>query len=1308
MGHRLKAKYKIFLPKRTCCLMFIAMLLLTCAKTQAWTGTGTIGDPYQINSVADLATLATEVNGGNAHSNEWFKITATYPSATALPASWTPVGTQTNPFRGNFDGGSTLASAKYITGASLNNSGAYRGLFGCTEGGIIQNVDIRNMTIGPAYIAVNYRGALCGYASGTVFTNCKSTGGTIYGGRYLGGLIGYAVGCTITDCSSSTSIISNEYNGDADVCLGGLAGYLETTNEVSNCFATGVITGKGANKIGGLFGWYTGGATAKAGDLVDCYRNAGEINGNVSGSYIGGLVGYMENNNPTRANVTNCYSTTFNINSGKDYIGGIVGYAAGSFSFDSCRTANVRMTTSSSTIDAGTGGLIGYANHPDFLIENCHADFIDNSAPYSTNTGGLIGYLITDQTIRNCYTTGTMNDGNSVGGLIGHGENFSLENCHADMDISVTMATTSVGGLIGSANNIKLISNCYTTGIFTSTSAETTHVGGLIGYLVNSSASLATEVTKCFSTVFKGNRSSSFVGNNVGGLIGSISNSSTVPVKLTMSYYPGLEGLPIDAKIKMGGLVGSISGAYLIEGCYSTGNLRVDMRIGTYVGGIAGDITNNGSILYSVAAGDAVVAQSNYGRRIYANTFGTQTTTSNLANSGMQLNVSSLDAQKDGISKSWAELTDEATYSGMGSTWTFFPTNASGNWRSGKDISMPYLPTQSSPVKMSTFSTGTLVMGIYNPNDPPETINIYNYTRDMALLGTATMLPNGTWNLVVTSGSVAGSDYLIAQSLTEGRIQSLVGVSVQRTSWFRSLSDGAFESEIWQQSDDAGASWTRENRPVAVPAGGAAKVIAQHNLSFANTNNNYSISILRIETSGILNLTAGELSTHVIEIVSSETSAAQLINDGCELATSMMTVERSFNAGRWYMFSVPYEVQSVTNLSGKERIRSVNGEPAHYFVKYYDGLQRTISLMDNINGSGVDWRYIASDGLMQPCSGYQVATGVNNTLLFSSKNEVAQEACNIATRTFSTGLYPCDLPQHAGWNLVGNPYTMNFNLRNISPQYVCYVYQPATNNYITLLDEDYWLRPFTPFFVQATEPELAVGGQELRSQQLSTETVKINIRLSDDVNTDVFRIHLRSDATTGYDLNKDGQKIFGSTTTVPQLYGLAGSSQLAINALPLLGESAATVPLGYYIPVQDEYHISLGDQAELYNITAVLLKDKTMGMEVDLMTTDYPFTLAQKETNNSRFELRIIPRTTTTGITAAGDRNIQVVAVGKDFVINGLCGETQVVLYDLTGKAVGSYSGVKNDMRVPTGLSGIYLIKATNQNQYTTQKVIFK
>lgn len=209
-------------------------------------------------------------------------------------AEWTPLGTDTEPFSGTFDGnGYTICNIK-ITG-QYN----YYGLFGYNSG-TIQNLGIEAITIS-SYVRMMgavYSGSLAGYNKGTI-VNCYAEAVKVFQTvnpdgvaiGYAGGLVGYNGG-TIVSCYSSGTSVS-----------------ITSTSWMSATYAYS----------GGLVG------CNKDGTITNSYSAIKEVSGTYSGSnmahgsYVGGLVGVNQD-----GIITNCYrdsSQTFKstINSSTNY-----------------------------------------------------------------------------------------------------------------------------------------------------------------------------------------------------------------------------------------------------------------------------------------------------------------------------------------------------------------------------------------------------------------------------------------------------------------------------------------------------------------------------------------------------------------------------------------------------------------------------------------------------------------------------------------------------------------------------------------------------------------------------------------------------------------------------------------------------------------------------------------------------------------------------------------------------------------------------------------------------------------------------
>ena len=155
------------------------------------------GKTYNVTSADGLRNVAKLVNEeGNTDIN------ITLDNDIDLSdIEWTPIGTESRPYTGNFDGGGHT-----ITGLKIDKSGTdYVGLIGCLgSGGKVQNVTLTNISVSGA----NCVGGIAGQNYGTV-ENC-SVNGTVTGKGFTdtGGIAGSNYG-TISGCSAEGTVNRN-------------------------------------------------------------------------------------------------------------------------------------------------------------------------------------------------------------------------------------------------------------------------------------------------------------------------------------------------------------------------------------------------------------------------------------------------------------------------------------------------------------------------------------------------------------------------------------------------------------------------------------------------------------------------------------------------------------------------------------------------------------------------------------------------------------------------------------------------------------------------------------------------------------------------------------------------------------------------------------------------------------------------------------------------------------------------------------------------------------------------------------------
>lgn len=138
-----------------------------------------------------------------------------------------------------------------------------------------------------------------------------------------------------------------------------------------------------------------------------------------------------------------------------------------------------------------------------------------------SNVGNMAGILVANleygSSITNSYSTGTIQGGQSVGGLVG-GMYIHVNNSISNSFSTASVTGTSfIGGLVGASNTT--ISNSYATGAVTSTQAGTSrNIGGLVGS--NNQGTINNSYSTGLVTIVSGSTGAGgFVGNNLGGTI---------------------------------------------------------------------------------------------------------------------------------------------------------------------------------------------------------------------------------------------------------------------------------------------------------------------------------------------------------------------------------------------------------------------------------------------------------------------------------------------------------------------------------------------------------------------------------------------------------------------------------------------------------------------------------------------------------------------------------------------------------------------------------------------------------------------
>lgn len=249
-------------------------------------GAGTFGNPYIISNVYELQNVGNNLSAYFQVAND-IDASATYKWNSGT--GFTPIGTSSNKFAGNFDGNGKLIRNLFIQRTTTNDVGLF-GYIGTS--GVVTKVGLKNVTIA----GQNTTGALAGTNEGSVSQSYAL--GYVAGVASIAGLVGKNNGGTVSDCYYTGVVYSSGGNN-----VGGLVGYNTGTATLQNSYAKSNVSQSGAySNSAGLVGFNENSSIS---NTFAVGRVAGGSGGN-----SGGLVG----NNSATSSVTGSYYFQTGIN----------------------------------------------------------------------------------------------------------------------------------------------------------------------------------------------------------------------------------------------------------------------------------------------------------------------------------------------------------------------------------------------------------------------------------------------------------------------------------------------------------------------------------------------------------------------------------------------------------------------------------------------------------------------------------------------------------------------------------------------------------------------------------------------------------------------------------------------------------------------------------------------------------------------------------------------------------------------------------------------------------------------------------
>jgi hypothetical protein len=613
-------------------------------------GVGTAESPLILTNADQLAEIAALVNDGELEAFVFGDYADRNQIHMTLDADiflanygknsigfnegrgWVPIGTDTNPFRGVFDGGGHTVTGLYIGDAGLDFAGLF-GKVGEAKAGVpeaaIRNTGLQAVSVS----AGNNTGGLAGRIENAAVTGCRVTG-AVSGKDAAGGLIGaVAAGGGVTNCYTTNAVSGA---GGA----GGIAGLVASGGKVTSSYATGAAAGD--QNIGGIAG-----AVIGTGQVANCAAlnprvtaasaNAGRVAGTSNGGALSGNVAFggmtagtqtvpesdseaikagrhgesrnaMVLQDLTAIEVfpfsVGADQNTWTYEKNADVLPGLFGKTV-PMPAHLCAVAEPYLIETAEQlallakhVNAGTSREDGYGRaDAHYRLKNdidlsgydaSNTEFNGGNGwtPIGTYENPFKGVFDGDgKEIKGIFVRKTDYGGGIFGYVVGaETDPAEIKNLGV-RDVAIE-AFGGVGGVAGCVEYGNLTA-CYATGAVTGG----VYIGGLVGNLYSGT------LANC-RTAVRVTASGSYGGGSVGGVVGTMNNSTVTGCYATGDVVEGNYW-----KTHIGGVAGTVGNSTVTD-CYATGDITFTNSGSGYIGGIAGWVSWDALVTNCYATGD--------------------------------------------------------------------------------------------------------------------------------------------------------------------------------------------------------------------------------------------------------------------------------------------------------------------------------------------------------------------------------------------------------------------------------------------------------------------------------------------------------------------------------------------------------------------------------------------------------------------------------------------------------------------------------------------------------------------------------
>ncbi len=313
--------------------------------------------------------------------------------------------------------------------------------------------------------------------------------------------------------------------------------------------------------------------------------------------------------------------------------------------------------------------------------------------------------------------------------------------------------------------------------------------------------------------------------------------------------------------------------------------------------------------------------------------------------------------------------------------------------------------------------------------------------------------------------------------------------------------------------------------------------------------------------------------------------------------------------------------------------------------------------------------------------GYLYANSDDTDLLFNGSLNTAAVAYSIS---YTEG------KSLAGFNLIGNPFTYNITMSNMSGA-------SLAEGFYTLSNHGAWqtnektatIAPMQGALIKATETTAnftITPNSAKRSESENNGQIKIEV--SNDNYNDVAYVSFNE----GIGLDKINHR----NAEIPMVFIPVKNKNYAI---AMMEQDVTEIPVSFKAATMGQY--TIGVEAQDCEYAMMTLVDRFTGVETNLLIEDYTF-MATSNDSAERFIIKLAMSNSNDG----DNENFAFINNGMMYIYN-IEGQGVVSVYDVTGRPVAEYN-VAESANISTAdfAAGVYIIRMSDENGVKVQKIV--